>query len=42
MISTAINQSSTNLSQNSVRLLSGLPDGWSVEQVAYVAKPTAD
>ena len=42
MISTAMNQPSTNLSQNSVRLLSGLPDGWSVEQVAYVAQPTAD
>ena len=41
MISTAMNQPSTNLSQNSVRLLSGLPDGWSVEQVAYVAQPTA-
>lgn len=42
MISTAVNTLSASLSQNSVRLLSGLPDGWSMEQIAYVAQPTTD
>jgi len=42
MISTTMNKPPTNLSQSSVRLLAGLPDGWSIEQVAYVAQPTAD
>lgn len=31
-----------SMSQNSVRLLAGLPDGWLIEQIAYVRQPSAD
>lgn len=37
-----MNKPPANLSQDSVRLLAELPDGWSIEQIAYVAQPTAD
>lgn len=40
-ISTLMNQPA-NVSQNSVRLLAGLPDGWSIEQIAYVRQPSVD
>ncbi len=42
MISTATNNSFADLSQSSARLLSGLPSGWGIEQIAYVSQPTAD
>jgi hypothetical protein len=37
-----MNKPAANLSQDSVCLLAELPDGWSIEQIAYVAQPTAD
>ena len=37
-----MNKPPANLSPDSVRLLAELPDGWSIEQIAYVAQPTAD
>lgn len=41
MISTTMDQPPVPLSQDSVPLLAGLPDGWSIEQTAYVAQPAA-
>lgn len=38
----AMNKPLANLSQDSARRLAELPDGWSIEQIAYVAQPTAD
>lgn len=37
-----MNKPPDNLSQDSVRQLVELPDGWSIEQIAYVAQPTSD
>jgi hypothetical protein len=37
-----MNKPPANLPQDTVRLLAELPDGWSIEQIAYVAQPTAD
>ena len=37
-----MNKPPANLPPDTVRLLAELPDGWSIEQIAYVAQPTAD
>jgi hypothetical protein len=37
-----MNKPLATLSQDSVRLLAELPEGWSIEQIAYVAQPIAD